>query len=338
MKRMIYLLVIIAAMVFMGCASPQIFYIPKSTGIQSQNQTLPMIRYDDGTEAMPVDDGLMVVLGNVQIKISYDPEPGNPFPSYKVEMFNMNAKSNANVIIEKEKGIPVWNLSVYRLMERRVGEKRKAEDRIFARHDDGLRIIVTLSGHPYTYYYPSAFSTFYLVPVGAPQGVSESKAIPNSSRTLPESPDSQEVVDTAAVIEDIITRWDTYASAASKREQVPKELIFAVIAQESGGDSKAVSDKGARGLMQLMPETASDMGVLNSFNPRQNINGGTKYLRAMLDRFNGDEQLALAAYNAGPDTVEAINGIPEYEETQEYVAAVLRWRLVFKAAIAKNPS
>jgi len=110
---------------------------------------------------------------------------------------------------------------------------------------------------------------------------------------------------------------------ASQRWGVDESLIRAVITQESGGDAQATSHCGAQGLMQLMPETAKSLGVTDPYNPEQNIMGGARYLRSMLDRFKGDVSLALAAYNAGPGAVQQYGGVPPYAETQNYVASVM---------------
>jgi soluble lytic murein transglycosylase-like protein len=111
---------------------------------------------------------------------------------------------------------------------------------------------------------------------------------------------------------------------ASARYDVPERLIRAVIRVESGFDHRAVSRKGAQGLMQLMPETAAMLGVRDVFDPQENIDGGTRHLRAMMVRFRHDLRLAVAAYNAGEKPVVAHRGVPPYPETREYVQQVLR--------------
>lgn len=113
-------------------------------------------------------------------------------------------------------------------------------------------------------------------------------------------------------------------SEAARAHQVDPRLIAAVVRQESAGRVGAVSPVGARGLMQLMPATAKFLGVTDSFDPRQNVFAGTKYLRMLLDTFRGDLDLALAAYNAGPGAVQKYRGIPPYRETQNYVAKIRR--------------
>jgi soluble lytic murein transglycosylase-like protein len=105
--------------------------------------------------------------------------------------------------------------------------------------------------------------------------------------------------------------------------QVDPALIKSVIANESSFNANAQSPVGAQGLMQLMPETAASLGVKNPFDPAQNVAGGTRYLRSLLDRFKGDTRLAVAAYNAGPNAVEKYGDVPPYSETQSYVKNVL---------------
>ncbi|MCL1112228.1 lytic transglycosylase domain-containing protein [Shewanella basaltis] len=114
---------------------------------------------------------------------------------------------------------------------------------------------------------------------------------------------------------------------AARQYQLDPALIRAVIHAESAFKPSAISKAGAKGLMQLMPGTASDMGVDNPFNAQQNIRGGSRYLAQLLAQFNGDLDLACAAYNAGPSTVTQYRGIPPYPETQAYVKRV---KILFK--------
>jgi soluble lytic murein transglycosylase-like protein len=111
--------------------------------------------------------------------------------------------------------------------------------------------------------------------------------------------------------------------AAAERHGVSAELVEAVIRVESGFNATALSPKGARGLMQLMPATAATLGVRNAFDPRENIEGGVRHLRYLLDRYPGDLPLVLAAYNAGEGAVSAHRGVPPFRETQQYVRKVL---------------
>jgi soluble lytic murein transglycosylase-like protein len=104
---------------------------------------------------------------------------------------------------------------------------------------------------------------------------------------------------------------------------VDPALVKAIIANESGFDANATSKTGAQGLMQLEPQTASELGVANAYDPAQNIWGGTRYIKGLLERFHGDLRLAVAAYNAGPGAVEKYGGIPPYAQTQAYVENVL---------------
>jgi len=116
--------------------------------------------------------------------------------------------------------------------------------------------------------------------------------------------------------------YDPHIDAAAALYGVAPELVRAVMRAESEFDSRAVSSKGAQGLMQLMPATARRFGVTDPFDPRQNIFAGTQYLRLLLDLFDGDVALALAGYNAGENAVRRYNGIPPYRETRGYVKKV----------------
>ncbi|MGH9670999.1 MAG: lytic transglycosylase domain-containing protein [Terriglobales bacterium] len=111
--------------------------------------------------------------------------------------------------------------------------------------------------------------------------------------------------------------------AASDRHQVDPDLIDSVIKAESRFNPRARSPKGAQGLMQLMPGTATKLGVGNAFEPRDNIEGGTRYLRQLLEQYHGDAIKALAAYNAGPERVDQFRGVPPYRETRNYVRQVI---------------
>ena len=118
--------------------------------------------------------------------------------------------------------------------------------------------------------------------------------------------------------------YDGLIRLAALQHDVPPALVKAVIAAESRFDSNAVSHKGAQGLMQLMPQTAAELGVTDAFEANQNVDGGVRYLREMLDRF-GDLSRAIAAYNAGPTAVDHYRGVPPYPETRAYVKRVLTY-------------
>jgi soluble lytic murein transglycosylase-like protein len=115
---------------------------------------------------------------------------------------------------------------------------------------------------------------------------------------------------------------DRIVQESAQRHKVDPALVKAVISTESGWNPNAVSRKGAEGLMQLIPETAERFGVGNPLDPAQNVEGGTTYLKWLLDRYNGDLRKTLAAYNAGEGAVDSFGGVPRYRETQQYVQKV----------------
>lgn len=117
---------------------------------------------------------------------------------------------------------------------------------------------------------------------------------------------------------------DQAIAAGSERYRIDPDLISSVIRAESNFNAHAISPKGAQGLMQLMPQTASKLGVANPFDPGANVDGGTRYLRELIERYNFDLVKALAAYNAGPHRVEQYGGVPPYRETRAYVARIVR--------------
>lgn len=128
---------------------------------------------------------------------------------------------------------------------------------------------------------------------------------------------TQEILDQRA------EQWQSMVTKHAKAHGVPAALVRAVMRVESCFDPRAVSRSGARGLMQLMPETAAHLGVRDSFDADQNIAGGARYLSLLLNRFKNDTRLAVAAYNAGPTAVDSYRGIPPYAETRSYVQRVI---------------
>jgi Rod binding domain-containing protein len=133
-----------------------------------------------------------------------------------------------------------------------------------------------------------------------------------------------------SVLENVGKYSDIIDEAAGKYDMKPN-LIKAVIAAESGGKADSLSSKNAKGLMQLVDSTAKEVGVTNVFDPRENIMGGTKYLKDLIDKYSGNVEMALASYNAGPAAVEQYQGIPPFSETQNYVKRVKSYLQMFEA-------
>jgi len=124
--------------------------------------------------------------------------------------------------------------------------------------------------------------------------------------------------------------FHTIVLEAANRYQIDPALVKAVIMVESSYNPRAISRRGAKGLMQLMPETAKALGVEDSFNPEHNINAGVKYLRYLMDQFDGDTRLALAAYNAGSSNVRQYSGVPPFGATKRYIKKVFRYYKYYK--------
>lgn len=153
--------------------------------------------------------------------------------------------------------------------------------------------------------------------VNAIQGV-DGNAVVDRTNTVNSTENFSSYLQTTASLEEIFTE-------ASERYNVPKDLIKAIAKTESDFDPNATSGSGAQGLMQLMPATARELGVTDAYDPYQNVMGGTKYISQLLDKYDGDVKLALAAYNAGSGNVKKYGGIPPFKETQNYVVKVMNF-------------
>jgi soluble lytic murein transglycosylase-like protein len=163
---------------------------------------------------------------------------------------------------------------------------------------------------------------------------------PAADSGLPASASSAAV---ASVVNSHPADLNEVVNAASDRYRLDPDLVNSVIKAESGFNVRAVSPKGAQGLMQLMPKTASELGVPNAFDPQANVDGGARYLRELLERYNFDLVKALAAYNAGTKRVEQYGGVPPYYETRAYVRRIVmdfnKKKLAQKSAAGeKNPA
>ncbi len=131
-----------------------------------------------------------------------------------------------------------------------------------------------------------------------------------------------------------LSEFDGHIQHAAKKYRVDPELVRAIIAAESAGNPHATSQKGAKGLMQLMDPTAKDLGVENAYDPQENISGGTRYFARLLRAYDGDVEKALAGYNAGPGNVRKYGGIPPFKETQKYIQRVQKYYSAFSGNIA----
>jgi len=163
-----------------------------------------------------------------------------------------------------------------------------------------------------------SYNTAVLAELHRLQGTAGSSGTPGNNETAPDRPISQPW--TAAGPMEI----DKAVEQAAARHHVDPNLVRAIIKVESNFNSRAVSRKGAMGLMQLMPDTARRLNVNNPFDPRENVDAGVRHLRTLLDNYGGDLKLSLAAYNAGETAVARSNGVPKIAETQNYVKQITR--------------
>jgi soluble lytic murein transglycosylase-like protein len=151
------------------------------------------------------------------------------------------------------------------------------------------------------------------------------EAAPSRYRTQRQKSAPATTAPVSATATQVPDKLQRVISESARKYELPEKLLTAVIKVESNFNPRAVSSEGAKGLMQLMPATARKLGVKNAFDIAQNIDGGSRYLKQMLQRYGGRVDLALAAYNAGPGAVDRHGGIPPYKETKGYVKKVMAY-------------
>jgi soluble lytic murein transglycosylase-like protein len=166
--------------------------------------------------------------------------------------------------------------------------------------------------------------------VSHPAGLTEPLPAAPAAQAVPVPVPRPESVTSKKTAVRVKTGYHAIIQQAGRRHGVEAALIQAIIMAESSYNPRAVSNRGAAGLMQLMPATAASMGVKDKFDPEHNIDGGVRYFKRMLVRFDGDTRLALAAYNAGARKVRQYNGIPPYKATRSYIAKVFKYYQTYK--------
>lgn len=160
------------------------------------------------------------------------------------------------------------------------------------------------------------------------------KPVSYAETSFPEKhPATSSLDESMAQLEKETEYWELILKA-SQEHQIEPALIKAIIMAESSYNPRAESKRGAKGLMQLMPNTAQALGIDDIYDPSHNINGGTKYFRFLLDKFNGNVNIALAAYNAGLTNVQRYNGIPPFESTRQYIKKVALYRKYYRKQVA----
>ena len=180
--------------------------------------------------------------------------------------------------------------------------------------EDRVRLYLSAGEDSYIEFQPEQIATVESVPDPPPAPRSAELPSPPGSNLVPQSAADPKL--SPADLHEMLTK-------AGQDHNLDVDLLASLVKAESGGNARAVSRTGARGLMQLMPGTAKTLGVEDSFKPDQNVRGGTIYLDELLTRYHDNMALALAAYNAGPAAVDRYNGIPPYHETRAYVARVI---------------
>lgn len=194
-------------------------------------------------------------------------------------------------------------------------ESSPAAEKVGLQKDTGVSRKDTGSSEKGTGGKGTGFSPYITEPKSTRALAPDGSLSPNSPHALPAASTAQPAL-TAADLRQMLDQ-------AGRTHNLDVDLLASVVHAESGGNPRAVSPAGARGLMQLMPVTAATLGVQNSFQPQQNVGGGSAYLDALLTHYSGNLALALAAYNAGPEAVDRYHGIPPYPETRAYVARVI---------------